>query len=380
MGNATGNGVANIVLSALNAAGNITVIKNSLGEVGGGNLNTTSAPIIPYALGGNTTTDTGSNFVTYDPGSGDSGNVTNAGVNGYGIRLLKTGNETVTTNTAGANYRSNTPNANFNSVFMTGTATLEDIGGSANTIASGAIATNVASMGYTAQGSSGTQGFTTGGSQPLIIFVTPGISFQFGGSLRSTTTGGLVTTGGGTVALWHNGNSNNAYTGGTYIDTGVLNDGPNGADPADIQGNITFAGGTLLYTGNLTITNNMTVTANATGSIDGNATTRTLTYNTGTITVNSGATFAPTANITIAGNGTLTGCGTVNVTTAHDTTGDFTAQYNPNSSTNRTSSLGNLTVNFADGGQPNRGRPYLRQLDVFQHGGRRRMRPPPPSP
>ena len=116
-------GAANITMPTGNAAFITfnTPIANTTTNGGliGGTLNTTSAAILPYALGGANTTDTGSNFVTYEVGNATTGH-------GLGIRLLNSNGATETgTGAAGCNLRIAEPggslaNGTFNSVFFTG--------------------------------------------------------------------------------------------------------------------------------------------------------------------------------------------------------------------------------------------------------------------
>ena len=281
-------GAANITTPTGNAAFITfnTPIANTTTNGGliGGALNSTSAAILPYALFGANTTDTGSNFVTYDAGNATTGR-------GLGIRQLGANGatETVTTNTANTNFRGAvttiTTAQTYNSLFFTGSNVGGNQGSKTVTVTSGAVATN---GNNTISFLGGTAGMlTTGGSQPLIVSATPGNTFNLLMNIDSMS-GGLTTSGGGTVYLQQGQSATSNYTGGTNINSGTLTTALAGL----VQGNITFAGGTLALTGDVTMTNNMTVTANMTGSLDGNTTTRTLTYNTGNITVNSGATFA----------------------------------------------------------------------------------------
>ena len=258
---------------------------------------------LTFAGGGN---------ITFTPGATSFS--TGAG-NGVYLNDIGTGTVNITAPLYGT---AATPVATINAggtVMFTGTGAL-------NSTTAGCIASNVTNNGSLVFGNS-----TTTGNQTA--------SGVISGS-------GNVTQGGtGTLTL----SNTNTYTGSTIIGgTGTLayNADTNfGNTTSGNAGSIIFnANGTLALGGSFSTIRNITVSANVTGSITG---AYTLTDNTGTITVNSGAIFAPSANVTLAGNGTLTGNGTAKVTHTGNASGDLTNQY----ASTLTRTLTNLTMNFA---------------------------------
>ena len=161
-------------------------------------------------------------------------------------------------------------------------------------------------------------------------------------------TGGVTQAGSGTLTL----SQTNTYTGNTTILAGTVSIGAdnNLGNTTGTIGTLVFGNGTGGTGGTLSLSAaGITTSRNILVQSGGCATivTNNLTANTGTTTVNGTLTMG-SGTTYLYGNSTLTGNGTVVVThTGNGTTGDFGAQYNANSSTTRTTSLGNLTVNFA---------------------------------
>lgn len=170
----------------------------------GGALNTTSAGVIPFAVGGQGFATPGTGLVTYDAN---------------GVRLLDLANEySVDAIAAGTNVRLTAPAVNatpvvINSLFINGAATLTGAG--AITVTSGTVAaTNSPTI-----------------ATPLAFGATQANFFTFVGNITVTGvisgTGGLVKSGGstnsasnGTVALVLS--PYNTYTGTTTVNDGFI--------------------------------------------------------------------------------------------------------------------------------------------------------------
>ncbi|NTW52672.1 MAG: filamentous hemagglutinin N-terminal domain-containing protein, partial [Chlorobiaceae bacterium] len=214
-----------------------------------------------------------------------SGTLTLTGTNSY------TGSTTISAGTLQA--ASASAFGTNSAVNFTGAGTL-DLNG--NTVSIGSL--------------SGTTGTVTNSNATAGILIT-------GGNDSSTSFGGLIQNGTGTVSLTKTGagtqtlSGTNTYTGVTTINAGVLsvstigNGGVGGnlGAATNAAGNLVLGGGTLQYTGSTASTDRaFTLSSGTTSTIDVNTS--------GTVLTISGSSAATDGSLTKAGAGTLTLSGT----------------------------------------------------------------------
>ncbi len=220
---------ANSIASATANSSNV-VFTTAPTLSGSGAAGTNTVGILAYAYGDSTATGTGTDFLTYD--------ATN------GLRRL-TAAEYATTfasgNTTLVNAKITTALGVINSATSLNSLTLGTLGringtGTLTISSGGVLATDNASIGTL---TAGTLDF---GSAEGILIAISGKTLSIGSAI--TGSGGLTIGGPGTLVL----TGSNAYSGGTFLSSGILNingDAALGAVPGSASTNLTFSGGTL---------------------------------------------------------------------------------------------------------------------------------------
>lgn len=242
---------ANTIASATANSGNISFATAPTGLVGGGGAaGTTTISILPWAIGGTTSSDTGSTFVTYTADNG--------------IRTLNTATEFASTLTDGATSSDNvrltastalTQTTTINSLIVAPTAATTISGGTLK-ITSGAVLLNPANTSVTTVISSNLDF----GSAEGIIGASFNRTVQLSGSISGT--GGLTfynvsqsSPNTSTVSFQLN-SAGNTYTGDTTI-LGVVIMGSNNFFPYGTRtGNVNVNGFLRLSTAGGTTTIN----------------------------------------------------------------------------------------------------------------------------
>jgi len=353
---APGANVANIRFTTAPSTGN--------GElVGGGALNSASAPIMPFAMGTTSTSGSATDFVTYDTGS-----------NTTGMRLLVPGTEYILNSlTAGDNVKltSNTTasTATINSLLLAG-GTLNFNATNTLTITSGALA--YTSGGGITSTNSSTRAIGFGANEGIIDAIS---SFSIGSNITNTGAKGVTVSGPGTLTF---STTPETFTGGLTIDSGSVTAGVGNAISsscavvlanvanttfnlnnfndtiASLSGGGSTGGNVSLGSGNLTIGGNTSTTfsgvISGTGSLVKNGSgTLTLagastfsggtTLNTGTITLGASSTGNVTSGPLGTGTLTLAG-GALSSTSANPTIANpYTLSANSSVTTSNTLTL-----------------------------------------
>lgn len=286
---APGAGIANIRFTTVPSVANTQL-------VGGGALNSTSAPMMPFAFGDTSTSGTGIGFVTYDNGT-----------NNTGMRNLITGTEYIANSfaagAAGDNVRisaaTNAANRTINSLLIVAGGTVNYAANVSLVITSGAVGSTGGS-GITSTNS--TSRVLTFGAKEAIFHAINSFPIQS----AITGTGGLTLSGPGTVTMSV---QTKAISGGLglVINSGSLTSGFASAfasQPVTVN-----AGGIFNLAGFSDAITTLTLQSGATagGSVTTGAGTLTLG---GDVTLNvngSGATGATIAgNLALGGNRTFT--------------------------------------------------------------------------
>lgn len=197
---------------------------------GSGAAGTTTVGILPWAIGDNSTSGVGTDFLTYD--------------NANGLRRL-TAAETVTTFASG---NSTADNAKITSAIglVNAATTLNSLNLSTAGRVNGTGTLTITSGGVLASDNASIGTMTAGtldfGAAEGVLSAVSGKTLTIASSI--TGSGGITVGAGGTVVL----TAANSYTGGTFLSGGVLNiddDSALGAVPGAAATNLTFSGGTL---------------------------------------------------------------------------------------------------------------------------------------
>ncbi|CAN5480756.1 hypothetical protein BH09VER1_BH09VER1_53700 [soil metagenome] len=276
----------NTIASQTSNSSNISFTTAPTGLVGGGGgAGTTTISILPWAIGGISTADAGTTFVTYTAANG--------------IRPL-TAAEYATTITSGATSTNNvkltttaaslTSNATINSLLLAGAGGVA--GGKTLTLTSGALlATTTATITGNLAFGSAEGNVNTGAGQTLTVTGTV------------TGTGDLVKSGAGTLQL----NGTNSSYGATFVNTGTLKAGATdaiGSSSAVTMSNV--SGAALDITGFNTSIGSLTGGGTTGGNVTLGAATLTIGMNNTSPAAYAGVISGAGGQLAKAGTGTQT--------------------------------------------------------------------------
>jgi autotransporter-associated beta strand protein len=239
-------------LGATPGAGNATLLFGNL--AGTYTAGSTTNTILPFAVGGTTTADTGSTFVAYDTARGV---VPLSTATDYAPAFATPTDNVLLAPAAATTFTASGADLTANSLVLAqtgGTILINSAAAERLVVTSGAVLNTAANVyAVNANGLTGAaQGIQTaeiqtgsGNSAELVVFATADLAL----GAKVTTTGGLTKSGGGILFLT---NAANTYTGGTTITAGSL-----AIDSFSALGGntgLTMSGGYLRYRGPTTNT------------------------------------------------------------------------------------------------------------------------------
>ena len=273
---------------------------------GGGSAGSNTVSILPYAIGDNSPTGSGTDFVTYNVGNTNGLRLLNGA--GFSNEYATSVPTSVTTeNVKITTTSSPSSSGTVNSIIFGNGGGLTPAGSVVLTVTSGAVMGLNTNSGITSSNSSSRQ--LAFGSVEGIIQAVGSLTI----GVNVTGTSGITVAGGATLTL---NDTNNTFTGAVTVDGGTLSDGASGILTTN---NVTVNGTTAVFALGTSSESVGTVTVENGGSITG--TTGVLTSNatyamqSGTVSAilagSVGLTKTTTGTVTLSGANTYTGTTTI---------------------------------------------------------------------